>query len=96
MPVGELQGVLLTEIPEGFTGGEGLGLQVTITVGGFGLILGDPVCFAIHQCLDLGVGRNFGGAYHQFAVGVDFQADGAAVAADDLVNFHCCLRDLSL
>lgn len=78
-PVGQAQGVLLTQVPEGLTLGEGSGLALGVLRCQARPGFGDPGGFLGYDCFNLGLGGGFGGTHDQPAVGGDLQAEGLPV-----------------
>ena len=73
--VGQAQGVLLSQVPEGLPGGKGLGLKISSPVGDACLGFGDPGGFLIDHSLDLSIGCGSRCAHDQQAIGGDFQSE---------------------
>jgi len=88
LAVGELERVLLAEVPKGFAGGEGFGFEVGVLPCKVRLGFADPAGFACDHSLNLGVRGSVGCTDNQAPVRFDFKAEGFSLGADDLVDGH--------
>jgi len=84
LAVGQAQGILLAQIPEGFARGKGPGFEFCILSRPACLSFLDPGGFTFHHLLNLRFGGRFGGTHDQPTVKFDLQAESFPIGADPL------------